>query len=127
VRAGAFGPARPRRDLFLSPDHAVFVEDVLIPVKHLIDGDRIAQVPVASVDYYHIKLDQHELVLAEGLAVESYMGRDNPWDRFAAERSPAALWEVLGRAPSIVAGPKLAAARAANQRGAFSAGRALAT
>jgi hypothetical protein len=119
VRAGAFGPARPRRDLFLSPDHAVFVEDVLIPVKHLIDGDRIAQVPVASVDYYHIKLDQHELVLAEGLAVESFLGRDIPWDRFAADRAPRngvpALWEALGYAPLIVTGPKLTAARAASQ------------
>ena len=26
VAAGAFGPGRPHRDLFLSPDHAVYVK-----------------------------------------------------------------------------------------------------
>jgi len=36
VVAGAFGEGRPRRDLLLSPDHAVFVDHVLIPAKHLI-------------------------------------------------------------------------------------------
>jgi autotransporter-associated beta strand protein len=38
VRAHAFGKERPSRDLFLSPDHAVFVADVLIPIKYLING-----------------------------------------------------------------------------------------
>jgi T5SS/PEP-CTERM-associated repeat protein len=40
ISAGAFGPGRPCRDLFLSPDHAVYVADVLIPVKHLINATR---------------------------------------------------------------------------------------
>jgi len=31
IGAGAFGPGQPARDLFLSPDHAVFAEGVLIP------------------------------------------------------------------------------------------------
>ena len=38
VRAGAFGAGQPGRDLWLSPDHAVFVDDVLIPVRLLING-----------------------------------------------------------------------------------------
>ena len=44
VRAGAFGENVPERDLYLSPDHAVFVNDVLVPVKLLINGTTIAQV-----------------------------------------------------------------------------------
>ena len=35
VAAGAFGAGQPARDLYLSPDHAVYVEDVLIPVRYL--------------------------------------------------------------------------------------------
>jgi hypothetical protein len=31
VAPGAFGPGRPHTELFLSPDHAVFVGEVLIP------------------------------------------------------------------------------------------------
>jgi len=49
VRAGAFGDGTPRRDLFLSPDHAVFVDDALIPIRYLIDDVTIEQVPADEV------------------------------------------------------------------------------
>ena len=38
IAAHAFGLGRPRRDLRLSPDHAVFVDGVLIPVRYLLNG-----------------------------------------------------------------------------------------
>ena len=44
VSAGAFGANGPVRDLYLSPDHAVFVNGVLIPVKLLINGTSITRV-----------------------------------------------------------------------------------
>ncbi len=75
VKAGAFEDARPRRDLWLSPDHAVFVDDVLIPIKRLINGTSIAQVPVEEVTYYHVALGRHDVILAEGLPTESYLDR----------------------------------------------------
>ena len=73
VRAHAFGPGRPARDLYLSPDHAVFAEGVLIPVRHLINGTTIAQVPRSSVTYHHVELARHAVLLADGLACESYL------------------------------------------------------
>ncbi len=60
-------PGKPHRELFLSPDHAIFVEDVLIPVKYLINGGCVAQVKVAEVTYYHVELATHEVVISEGL------------------------------------------------------------
>jgi hypothetical protein len=118
VSAGAFGPSRPHRDLWLSPDHAVYVLGVLIPVKYLINGDGIARMPVDEIDYYHVELPRHDILLAEGLPVESYLetgGRAN----FAngatvSRRQPnvwGSAWETGGCAPLIVAGEKLAAAR----------------
>jgi len=77
IAAGAFGEQRPHRDLWLSPDHAVFVDDVLIPVKHLINGTTIAQIPVDDVTYYHVELHRHDVLLAEGLTVESYLDTGN--------------------------------------------------
>ena len=71
VRAGAFGDAVPHRDLRLSPDHAVFVDDVLIPIKRLINGTTIERVPMDEVTYYHIELLHHDVLLAEGLPAES--------------------------------------------------------
>jgi hypothetical protein len=73
VLADAFGPGEPRRALFLSPDHAVFVEGALVPVKYLINGSSIAQVRVAEVTYHHVELAVHGVLIAEGLAAESYL------------------------------------------------------
>ena len=71
VAAGAFGPGRPHSDLWLSPDHAVYVEEVLIPVRYLVNGTTITQVPVERVTYHHLELAEHNVLLAEGLPAES--------------------------------------------------------
>jgi hypothetical protein len=73
VAAHAFGEGLPARDLFLSPDHAIFAENVLVPIKHLVDGGAIRQVDMARVTYVHIELARHDILLAEGLPVESYL------------------------------------------------------
>jgi phospholipase/lecithinase/hemolysin len=90
VRAGAFGRDLPHRDLRLSPDHAVFMRGdgegaapgVLIPVRHLINGVTIVQEPVDEVTYWHVELPEHDVLLAEGLPVESYLDTGNR-DAFA--------------------------------------------
>jgi autotransporter-associated beta strand protein len=73
IQAGAFRRQAPRQDLFLSPDHAVFADGILIPIKHLINGRTITQETRAGVTYYHVELDQHDVLLAEGLPCESYL------------------------------------------------------
>ena len=118
ILAGAFGPGRPCRELWLSPDHAVYVIDVLIPVKHLINGATIAQVPVDAVTYYHVELSRHDVLLAEGLPAESYLETGERANfanggtvvRQAAEFSTR-TWEAHGCAPLVVAGPRLIAVR----------------
>ncbi len=77
VRAHAFGPGLPRRDRFLSPDHAIFTGGVLILVKRLVNGTSISQMQARLVTYHHIELDEHDLVLAEGLAAESFLDTGN--------------------------------------------------
>jgi hypothetical protein len=69
----AFGENRPRRALLLSPDHSIFIEDVFIPVKHLVNGTTVTQIDVATVTYYHVELPNHDVVLAEGLPTETYL------------------------------------------------------
>jgi hypothetical protein len=73
VKAGAFGAGLPQRDLFLSPEHAVFQEGVLVPIHRLVNGTTIRQVPVPSVTYYHVALAGHGILFAEGLPAESYL------------------------------------------------------
>jgi hypothetical protein len=69
----AFGHGRPGRTVLLSPDHAVFVEDVLIPIRFLVNRSTVARLAVETITYYHIELAQHDVVLAEGLPVETYL------------------------------------------------------
>ena len=68
----------PHRDLLLSPDHAVFFDGKLICVRQLVNGSTIRmERGWTAVDYYHVELDQHAIVLAEGLTVESYLDTGN--------------------------------------------------
>jgi autotransporter passenger strand-loop-strand repeat protein len=69
----AFGENRPRRALLLSPDHSVFIEDVLIPIKFLVNGATVIQIDVATVTCYHLELARQDVVLAEGLPAETYL------------------------------------------------------
>lgn len=73
VRAHAFAPNQPARDLYLSPEHAIFAGDALIPARALIDGCAVTQVSMDDVVYHHILLDQHAIILAEGLPCESLL------------------------------------------------------
>jgi Hint domain len=124
ISAGAFGPARPHRDLFLSPDHAIYIMEVLIPAKHLINGTTIVQEPMDEVTYYHIELPHHDVLLANGMPAESYLdvgacsnfANGGALARLFPDFSPpsidlATLWEARGCAPLIVCGPELEAVR----------------
>ncbi|WP_244480184.1 Hint domain-containing protein [Methylobacterium sp. Leaf465] len=84
ILAGAFGTdacgqAVPARDLRLSPGHPVLIGadaanagGVLVPIMNLIDGIAICREAVDRVTYWHVELDRHDILLAEGLPAESY-------------------------------------------------------
>ncbi len=118
VRCDAFGPGRPHRDLLLSPDHSVFVDDALIPVRYLINGATIVQEMADSVTYWHLELDRHDVILAEGLPCETYLDTGNR-GAFANGGPPVHLhpdfalriWDAEACAPLVLAGPRLMAAR----------------
>ncbi|MCB8875991.1 Hint domain-containing protein [Acidisoma silvae] len=120
IAAGAFGDGMPVRDLLLSPDHAVFAEGVLVPVKHLINGSTVRfDHSIGSVTYFHVELAQHEVLLAEGLPAESYLetGGRAMFENgglpvvLHADFSPMA-WDVLSCAALKVTGVEVDAIRA---------------
>ena len=80
IAANALGAERPRRDLFVSPAHAICVDllgEVLIPAGSLVNGTTITQVEVDEVTYWHVELDSHDILLAENLPAESYLEMGN--------------------------------------------------
>lgn len=81
IREGALHNAR---DLWLSPDHRVFVwqredrvgagrAELMVKVRHLINGDTVVQGEGGFVDYVQLAFDDHQIVYAEGIAAESLL------------------------------------------------------
>jgi hypothetical protein len=78
IEREAFAANLPHRDLLVSPDHAIFVDGKLICARQLVNGMTIRQeVSHKKVEYFHVELDQHAIILAEGLPAESYLDTGN--------------------------------------------------
>lgn len=78
IRRDAIAPGLPGRDLLLSPDHCLFLAGRLMPAKLLINGMTIVQERQApAVHYFHVELARHAVLLAEGVAAESYLDTGN--------------------------------------------------
>ncbi|HEV8678261.1 MAG TPA: Hint domain-containing protein [Stellaceae bacterium] len=78
VAAGALADGVPRRDLYLTHGHALYLEGVLIPVEQLVNHRTIRWDEEARVvEYYHIELDDHDVLIADGAAAESYYDAGN--------------------------------------------------
>jgi len=88
ITRGALGEDVPNRNLRVSQQHRMLVRgaiaqrmfgctEVLIAARHLLalPGIHLDHTPTAPVTYYHIMLNRHEVLLAEGAPAESlYLG-----------------------------------------------------
>ncbi len=77
ITAGAIAPNMPSRDLRISPDHAIFLDDVLVQARFLVNGTTIVREAVTSVTYWHVELESHDVLIAENLPAESYLDVGN--------------------------------------------------
>ncbi|WP_187272611.1 Hint domain-containing protein [Methylobacterium sp. WL9] len=80
IAAGAFAENRPSRDLLVSPGHSLCFDvlgEVLIPASSLVNGTTITHQDVETVTYWHVQLDSHDILIANGQPAESYLDMGN--------------------------------------------------
>ncbi len=118
--AGALGPGVPQRPVKLSPLHAVFVDGVLVPALHLINGATIRRQSAGAVTYFHIELDRHDIVLAEAMPVETFLDNGNRGSLY--EETGVRVGSTAPCARLVTAGPALAKIRRRLQDVALAAG-----
>ena len=91
VRRDALADGVPHRDLYVTHGHSFYFEGVLIPAAELVNHRSIAWVEDAQVvEYYHLELDSHDVILAEGAAAETYRDDDNSQHFHNAATRPTA-------------------------------------
>ncbi|WP_244424702.1 Hint domain-containing protein [Methylobacterium nodulans] len=116
-KAGSLADGTPARDLWVSPKHAMFLDGCLIPAVHLVNGVTITTAErVDSVEYWHVELDRHDVLLAEGAPSESFVD-DHSRGMFHNAHTFAQLYpdtppqEAIYCAPRVESGYVLEAAR----------------
>jgi hypothetical protein len=96
IRAGALGDGMPSSDLCVSQNHAILVDDILANARALVNGSTIVVMPdpPERIDYFHLELDRHRLIVANGTPVESFID-----DVSREEFDNVEEWKALGLEP----------------------------
>ena len=84
----AFAENIPHRDLYVSPHHGIYLKNKLVLAKLLVNDKTIYQdKSIDNINYYHIELDKHSLLIAEGIKAESYLNGGSKYRFDNAEKN----------------------------------------
>jgi hypothetical protein len=79
VARSALGPNTPRADLYVTKEHALLIDDVLVTAGSLINGTTITFYTASErneLEFFHIKLARHNAIFAEGVPCETLRNFD---------------------------------------------------
>ncbi|MXV44992.1 hypothetical protein GS501_08060 [Saccharibacter sp. 17.LH.SD] len=74
IQQNALADNVPSQDLFVTPEHCMFVEGVFIPARMLVNGSTVAyQNDVTEYDIYHVETEKHSVIWANDALSETYL------------------------------------------------------
>ncbi|MCR9275416.1 MULTISPECIES: Hint domain-containing protein [Mameliella] len=77
ISSGALGNGLPRNDLFLTSDHGLIIDGLVINAGALVNGDTILFTALSEMPgtftYYHVETEAHDVVLANGVPAETFI------------------------------------------------------
>ena len=107
VRKGALGDNVPHTDLRVTKAHSLYLEGVLVPAEFLVNHRTILWDDHAQEEtIYHIELETHDVLLANGAPAESYRDDGNRW-LFRNANSGWGLPPQKPWAPVLTGGPRV--------------------
>jgi Hint domain len=86
VARSALGPDVPHADLYITQAHALLIDGVLVAAGNLINGTTITRHDASELDeleFFHIKLERHDVIYAEGAPCETLLNVDENAANFA--------------------------------------------
>ncbi len=86
VARSALGPDVPHADLCVTKTHALLIDGVLVAAGNLINGTTITRYDACELDeleFFHIKLERHDVIFAEGAPCETLLNVDENAVNFA--------------------------------------------
>jgi hypothetical protein len=104
ISKGALGNGLPHSDLYVSADHGMILDGLIVTASALVNDTTIRFVPMAEMPetftYYHIETEAHDAILANGAAAETFVdavsrssfdNHDEYLDLYGAERIVAEM------------------------------------
>jgi hypothetical protein len=75
IRSSAIDDNIPQADLYVSAAHSLYIDGVLVPAWNLVNGTSITRDDAQHLDaieYFHVILDQHDVIDAEGALCDTF-------------------------------------------------------
>ncbi|PHI97521.1 hypothetical protein BG621_01840 [Parasaccharibacter apium] len=111
ISKNAISEGVPHQDLLITPEHCIFINGNFIPVRMLVNGQSIffdTATDKKEYPIYHIEMQKHSIICANGLLSESYLDTGNrhtftnlndPTDVISLHNTKQLSWEKDAAAP----------------------------
>jgi hypothetical protein len=87
IARSALAPGIPSADLFVTQGHALLIDGLLIPAGSLVNDATISLYAAdehRELEFFHVKLEGHDVIYAEGAPCESLLRVDETMSNFSS-------------------------------------------